>query len=1084
MEERKAGQLDLMQVPEKGSEETIRSGTTGGYPIGIVVDLLHSLMHNADFQIGVDQILRAECLLTSMAIRGWLPADTDRLKTLLAPLVCTTPAEQAAFYRLFDQHCSSAVMTEKPDKLSPQRGIVAAKRFYYFILLPAAMLLLATGLWMWSPTPVPSIIPITPPEVPINSGSNVETAPPSNVSVEVVVSKPSPNDPTEDTQRRVVETNLPTVPSRFWIVIWWALLPTICIVIWWSCRRLQLAYTDVVLARQTTDTPPSILGSVQVHAHADRLFADSHVSLVSRRARARSIVPSKIVDIEATLESTVRRAGVFTPRFKTRSISPEYLVLLERRSTPDHMAELVEAFLNRLALEEVKIDRYWYTVDPSLVTSHTGQYQWQLQRLLNVHGNARVVFCGHASSFFHRYTGRPCEYLSYLESRPLTTLLTYNPITEWSSSEVALTRLGFSVLPLSLAGIEEMGMRFSAGSSTPRLPINFAPRLSRWFEEHQAWWLSEMAPDNTTQAQLYDELSVFLGRKGMLWLAACAVYPEVNWHLTLYLGQNVVPDYFGLETIASISRLPWLRRGRFPDWLRSKLIDQLPAEQIEQVRFHLNQVLLMTLRGDSGPQSLKIAWKDRQWLSLQGDRALRQLQKQLPDDPTVHEHVFARLVRRSTVNSLIYHAPRQLREFLFPARSKQPILSMQRWRWPASKREWSRMIAGFLFICLGVPAGMALTYAYRVGTSFWEHTEALPTFNSVKSNLNSVELITQLARHAGNFNNLVTAGDLVVIDAKIKQFLLASGATDEKTGLAPERIVNGVFSIDSQELADARLAVVILLSGYQELGQKSGVMTRGGLFWLVPKPLSDSQDKTAASSPDLFVGYGSDLKYWFPLALADLQGERFAAFVVSTWPESELAYLIEREGFAHTVSALQSDADGVTSALKNDLAGIQQFIEDGGEPSYSENGKVATFVVERIDRRAKALSLRQPRLRSRNLAPSDARSEMVWFVRGSAEFDPKKSSQFVGYRVIEPTFIAQPPVIQQAEGKKNDIEEKPDPKEAAPNVPLQPPPPPIDRVTITCKLELVNNSWRFFDVASQVREAQQRLSILSNSGRK
>jgi len=54
------------------------------------------------------------------------------------------------------------------------------------------------------------------------------------------------------------------------------------------------------------------------------------------------------------------------------------------------------------------------------------------------------------------------------------------------------------------------------------------------------------------------------------WLAAAAVYPELNWNLTLHLGNALFTD-LRLDQLAgrvlALANLPWFRAGRMPIWL-------------------------------------------------------------------------------------------------------------------------------------------------------------------------------------------------------------------------------------------------------------------------------------------------------------------------------------------------------------------------------------------------------------------------------------------------------------------------------------------------------------------------------------
>jgi len=64
------------------------------------------------------------------------------------------------------------------------------------------------------------------------------------------------------------------------------------------------------------------------------------------------------------------------------------------------------------------------------------------------------------------------------------------------------------------------------------------------------------------------------------WIAACAIYPELHWDLTLWLGRRLSLADRPLVTpghLISIFRLPWFVEGRIPDEARQALLDYLTA---------------------------------------------------------------------------------------------------------------------------------------------------------------------------------------------------------------------------------------------------------------------------------------------------------------------------------------------------------------------------------------------------------------------------------------------------------------------------------------------------------------------------
>ncbi|MTJ10199.1 formylglycine-generating enzyme family protein [Anabaena sp. UHCC 0204] len=87
----------------------------------------------------------------------------------------------------------------------------------------------------------------------------------------------------------------------------------------------------------------------------------------------------------------------------------------------------------------------------------------------------------------------------------------------------------------------------------------------------------------------------YLGDDSFYWFCACAVFPELQWNITIYLG-NVLKTKAGkslLEvcSLNNLARLPWFRSGYIPDWLRVDLIKQLTEEQEQEIRNVLKNLL-------------------------------------------------------------------------------------------------------------------------------------------------------------------------------------------------------------------------------------------------------------------------------------------------------------------------------------------------------------------------------------------------------------------------------------------------------------------------------------------------------------
>ena len=109
-------------------------------------------------------------------------------------------------------------------------------------------------------------------------------------------------------------------------------------------------------------------------------------------------------------------------------------------------------------------------------------------------------------------------------------------------------------------------------------------------------WLQRTPPAPALLQQLLAQLRAYLGADGFSWLAACAVFPDLHWTITAYLGQRLrngagQPLVTGCPLLR-LARLPWFRHGLLPDWLRLPLVLSLDPAQQSAVREALGQLLL------------------------------------------------------------------------------------------------------------------------------------------------------------------------------------------------------------------------------------------------------------------------------------------------------------------------------------------------------------------------------------------------------------------------------------------------------------------------------------------------------------
>jgi hypothetical protein len=257
-------------------------------------------------------------------------------------------------------------------------------------------------------------------------------------------------------------------------------------------------------------------------------------------------------------------------------------------------------------------------------------------------------------------------------------VLTPRPKEGWGALEAGLGK-HLPVLPASPEGLLRLG-RWLEEAPAPSLEAKGAGALPVPQETGPAAapeppllrgsttpWLDRTPPAPARVSELLEQLRVFLGREGFFWLAACAVFPELHWTITAYLGQRL-PGADGAPLLTHcplprLARLPWLRHGFMPDWLRLSLIQALEPAREAAVRECLVALLEAALAGgEVGAAELRVATAHGQPLRRLLPPLLEHLRRRASPGSPLRDQLFLRFLQNRPL--LAAEAPESLRRLL------------------------------------------------------------------------------------------------------------------------------------------------------------------------------------------------------------------------------------------------------------------------------------------------------------------------------------------------------------------------------------------------------------------------------------
>ncbi len=366
---------------------------------------------------------------------------------------------------------------------------------------------------------------------------------------------------------------------------WWIKLLSIgllLLALWAFIRHRRQKRQEVIADLESRDHPPFVWDIP--FEETPRIILSEGTQKLIRQFRRRGLGEIELVDMGQTVNATVRNAGRLTLRHRAMAQSTDYLLLINRLTRRDHRAQFYNFIFEQLKLQEVHIERFYYKGDPRLCWNEAHPRGLSIQELAQRYGHHRLVVLSSGAEFFNPLTGRLARWSKILETWPQRLLLSPKAWKSWRRKEM---RLGerIPVIPASADGLH---LLVESWNNREELSGDWASQVGDALEEEVNLKLSaqEML-DRYISPELHD------------WVRACAIFPSLQWELTLFLGQQLTDiqsiqlkgkELLTTENLQQISRLPWFAQGKMPEEVREELLAQLHDYSELELRVRLQEL--------------------------------------------------------------------------------------------------------------------------------------------------------------------------------------------------------------------------------------------------------------------------------------------------------------------------------------------------------------------------------------------------------------------------------------------------------------------------------------------------------------
>lgn len=316
---------------------------------------------------------------------------------------------------------------------------------------------------------------------------------------------------------------------------------------------------------------------------ADVLFPHQRLAALVDFRRWR-YTAARGIDIVRSIDRTAREGGrpilVANAEHQQRS----YVALIEVRGMEDHGARFSRLLVQLLRDRDIGVDVFLFQGTPESVFEEDGRTEAVgLEVVTRRYSRACFLLFFDADICCHPFDRGLLPWFSeLLASHPCALLaLASGP----ERGQDLVVDAGCPIVPRCVQGLanvpvrlEQPSLRTAARRSTAGCPD---PGLDEYFFDPH--WDPKGEPED-----LATYLRARFDSGTLLWLGALAIFPEVSFDLSIYLGANLCDDdgrpLLTEQRLASIARVRWFREGHIPEHARECLIAQMSRRQEKRAR--------------------------------------------------------------------------------------------------------------------------------------------------------------------------------------------------------------------------------------------------------------------------------------------------------------------------------------------------------------------------------------------------------------------------------------------------------------------------------------------------------------------
>jgi acyl carrier protein len=328
--------------------------------------------------------------------------------------------------------------------------------------------------------------------------------------------------------------------------------------------------------------------TIEFNSQQNKIIPEAGISQLAEVLRKRHTSDVFRLSINKTINSTIRKGGFPVLEYVPRTQPADFLILIDKEFPDGHLTRLFTYVIERLKKEQVHLTVYSFSREPLLLSNENlNHILLPIDKVARLYPETMLLIFSQADAFFRSYDVLLKKWVTEkFKSWNSKLIITPAAKKDWGAKELALYDAGFTVVPADINAHSIISDEINHMIDRQLLKKEIVPELysskqfnfSRW--RQVASYLKAAVKENNDRFNHVADQNLL-----EQWLCALAVYPHINWDVTIAIGKAFEEKYsrpgqlVNYTNLLTLSRIQWMNDEQLMDSLRIEMMNHLEEDK-------------------------------------------------------------------------------------------------------------------------------------------------------------------------------------------------------------------------------------------------------------------------------------------------------------------------------------------------------------------------------------------------------------------------------------------------------------------------------------------------------------------------